>query len=154
MAVIYNALEHGYNVEQECDVSEDGFSRQGFAVLPDEKEAEVDGTDMARWTKMRSDERLKEMASQPCKEISETQESRQLHFDNWETTYDHCMLIFGTAKDQTGKLYYMVKNSWGTDHLWKGVQYASKAYMSDKTIDILVHKDAIPKDIAQKIGIK
>jgi Aminopeptidase C len=79
---------------------------------------------------------------------------RQEGFDNWETTDDHGMLIYGIAKDQNGKDYYMVKNSWGTDNKYKGTWYASKAFVKYKTINILVHKSALPKEIADKLGIK
>jgi aminopeptidase C len=63
------------------------------------------------------------------------------------------MLIYGIAKDQTGKNYYMVKNSWGTETKYQGIWYASKAFVKYKTINILVHKDAIPKSIAKKINL-
>ena len=78
---------------------------------------------------------------------------RQEAFDNWETTDDHGMLIYGIAKDQNGKEYFMVKNSWGESGKYKGIWYASKAFAAYKTINILVHKDAIPADIAKKLGL-
>ena len=87
-------------------------------------------------------------------EIDVTQEMRQVAFDNWETTDDHGMVIYGIAKDQNGKEYFMVKNSWGTSGKYKGIWYASKAFVAYKTMNILVHKDALPKEIAKKLGIK
>ena len=81
-------------------------------------------------------------------------EERQLAYDNWETTDDHGMLIYGIAKDQEGNEYYMVKNSWGEAGKYKGLWYASKAFVRYKTMNIIVHKDALPKDIAKKLGIK
>jgi aminopeptidase C len=87
-------------------------------------------------------------------EMDITQEMRQKAFNNWETTDDHGMLIYGTAKDQNGKEYYMVKNSWGTNNKYKGTWYASKAFVKYKTMNILVHKDALPKEIAKKLGFK
>ena len=93
-----------------------------------------------------------ESVDRPVMEI--TQEMRQQAYDNWETTDDHGMQIFGTAHDQNGKRYYMVKNSWGTQKSdYKGIWYISEAFMKYKTNDILVHKDAIPKDIRKKLGI-
>ena len=83
-----------------------------------------------------------------------TQEMRQTAFDNWETTDDHGMIIYGIAKDQNGKEYFMVKNSWGTNNKYKGTWYASKALLLTRLWNILVHKDALPKDIAKKLGIK
>ena len=80
---------------------------------------------------------------------------RQKAYDNWETQDDHGMQIFGIAKDQNGKLYYMVKNSWGTQKSkYKGIWYVSRSYMAYKTNDITVHKSAVPKDILKKLGIK
>jgi len=90
----------------------------------------------------------------PQQEVKVNQEVRQKGFDNYETTDDHGMVIFGTAKDQHGTKYYMVKNSWGTDSKYKGIWYASETFVKHKTIDILVHKDAIPKEILKKLGIK
>ena len=72
-------------------------------------------------------------------------------YDNWETTDDHGMLIYGIAKDQEGNEYYMVKNSWGEAGKYKGLWYASKAFVRYKTMNIIVHKDALPKDIAKKL---
>ena len=83
-----------------------------------------------------------------------TQEERQIAYDNWETTDDHGMQIYGIAKDQNGVEYYMVKNSWGEAGTYKGIWYASKAFTRYKTMNIVVHKNAIPKDIRKKLGIK
>jgi len=83
-----------------------------------------------------------------------TQEMRQKAFDNWETTDDHGMVIFGLAKDQLGREYYMVKNSWGERGDYKGIWYASKPFVAYKTMNILINKNAIPKDIRKKLGIK
>jgi aminopeptidase C len=155
MAIFDNAVNKGYTVAWGSDVSETGFTRDGIAVLPDaDRGAELTGSDMARWTGMTADDKRKELTSRPLPEISVTQESRQAGFDNWETTDDHGMLIYGIAQDQNGKAYYMVKNSWGTKSKYKGIWYASKAFVEAKTINILVHKDALPKEIAKKLGIK
>ena len=75
-------------------------------------------------------------------------------YNNWETTDDHGMQIYGIAKDQNGAEYYMVKNSWGEAGTYKGIWYASKAFARYKTMNIVVHKNAIPKDIRKKLGIK
>lgn len=154
MAVMDNAVKNGYTFAWEADVSEQGFTRDGIAVYPDaEKGAELTGSDMARWLGLSQSDKRKELTSKPLPEITVTQEMRQQAFDNWETTDDHGMLIYGIAKDQNGKEYFMVKNSWGESGKYKGIWYASKAFAAYKTINILVHKDAIPADIAKKLGL-
>jgi len=155
MSVIDNAVNNGYTVAWGSDVSESGFTRDGIAVMPDaDRGAELTGSDMARWTGLTAADKRKELTSRPLPEITVTQEMRQTAFDNWETTDDHGMLIYGIAKDQNGKEYYMVKNSWGTSNKYKGTWYASKPFVAYKTINILVHKDAVPKALLKKLGIK
>jgi len=155
MAVIDNAVNNGYTVAWGSDVSETGFTRNGIAVVPEEiKTTDLSGSDMARWTGLTKEEKNKELTAKPRPEKEINQRMRQEGFDNWETTDDHGMLIYGIAKDQNGKDYYMVKNSWGTDNKYKGTWYASKAFVKYKTINIMVHKSALPKEIADKLGIK
>ena len=153
MQVFDNAINKGYTIAWGSDVSEQGFTRDGVAVMPDaEKVQELSGSDMAHWLKMKPEEKKLNSKPQPQKWC--TQEERQLAYDNWETTDDHGMLIYGIAKDQEGNEYYMVKNSWGQAGTYKGLWYASKAFVRYKTMNIIVHKDALPKDIAKKLGIK
>jgi len=155
MEVMDYAVKQGYTIAWGSDVSENGFTRDGIAVVPDaSKGAELTGSDMAHWTGLKPDEKRKELTSKPLPEIKVTQDLRQEGFDDWETTDDHGMVIYGIAKDQTGKEYFMVKNSWGKAGKYKGIWYASKAFVAYKTMNILVNKNAIPKDIAKKIGIK
>lgn len=154
MEVMDNAVRKGYTFAWGADVSEQGFTRDGIAVFPDAaKGAELTGSDMARWLGLSASDKRKELTSKPLPEINVTQEMRQIAFDNWETTDDHGMLIYGLAKDQNGKEYFMVKNSWGESGKYKGIWYASKAFVAYKTMNILVHKDAIPSNIAKKLGL-
>lgn len=153
--VMEAAVRGGYCIAWGSDVSEDGFTRDGLAVMPDaDHGADITGTDQARWTGLTKQERRDELTAKPLPELRVTQELRQKAYDNWETTDDHGMLIYGLAKDQEGKEYFMVKNSWGTGSKWKGTWYASKAFVAYKTMNIVVHKDAIPKEIRKKLGIK
>ncbi len=154
MRIIDNAVDKGYTIAWGADVSEQGFTRNGIGVFPDDQNKTTIGSDQARWTGMTTAQKKEYLTSKPLPEITPTQEMRQIAYDNWETTDDHGMLIYGLAKDQNGKLYYMVKNSWGTDNQYKGTWYISKAFAAYKTMDFLVHKDAIPADIAKKLGIK
>lgn len=151
--IIDNAVNKGYTVAWGSDVSEIGFTRDGIAVMPDMEHTDLTGSDMARWTGLAAADKRKEATSRPLPEKVITQEERQIGFDNWQTTDDHGMVIYGLAKDQNGKEYYMVKNSWGTNSKYKGTWYASKAFVKYKTINILVHKDAVPKAIARKINL-
>jgi aminopeptidase C len=154
MQVMDNAIATGYTFAWGADVSEQGFTRDGVAVMPDiEKVQELSGSDMAHWLKLKPEEK-KNMINKPQPQKWCTPEERQEAYDNWETTDDHGMLIYGTAKDQDGNEYFMVKNSWGKSGKYEGLWYASKAFVRYKTINILVHKDALPKDIAKKLGIK
>ncbi|MBQ7209681.1 MAG: aminopeptidase [Paludibacteraceae bacterium] len=156
MTIIDNALDKGFTIAWGADVSEIGFTRTGIGVMPDaDKGADLTGSDAAKWLGLSQADKKKELTSKPLPEVEVTQEMRQKAFDNWETTDDHGMQIYGVATDQNGKEYYMVKNSWGTARSdYKGIWYVSKAFMAYKTNDILVHKDAIPKDIRKKLGIK
>ncbi len=156
MRVIDNAVMQGYTVAWGGDVSEDGFTRQGLAYAIDTKKTEsLAGSDMARWLKMTAAKKKNLIDSLGCTvpEVQVTQERRQERFDNWELTDDHGMLIFGIAKDQNGKEYYMVKNSWGETGDYKGVWYMTKTFIADNTMDFLINKNAIPKDIRKKLGI-
>ena len=152
MEVFDNAIMNGYTVAWGSDVSEDGFTREGTAILPDVDKAstELDGSDMAKWLKMTEAERKSKPMAVEQKWVS--QQERQLAYDNRETTDDHGMQIYGIAKDQKGTEYYMVKNSWGEAGTYKGIWYASKAFVRYKTMNIIVHKDAIPAEIREKLG--
>ncbi len=154
MAVMDNAVNNGYTFAWGADVSETGFTRNGLAVCPDTKSEDFSGSDMAHWLGLSGSDKTKEATSRPLPEVEVTQEMRQEAYDNWETTDDHGMLVYGLAKDQNGKEYFMVKNSWGETGKYKGVWYASKAFAAYKTLNILVHKDAVPKAIQKKLGIK
>lgn len=152
MEVFDYAVNNGYTIAWGSDVSEVGFTRDGIAILPDMERTDLTGSDMARWTGLSASDKRNESMSKPGPEKEVNQEMRQTAYDNWETTDDHGMLIYGIAKDQTGKEYYMVKNSWGTNSKYNGIWYASKAFVKYKTMNIVLHKNAIPKNIAKKLG--
>ena len=152
--IIENAIMNGYTVAWGGDVSEPGFTRKGLAYFYDTKKMEsLSGSDMARWLKMSATKRTNLVDSLGCTvpELEPTAEQRQQRFDNWELTDDHGMLIYGIAKDQNGKEYYMVKNSWGETGDYKGTWYMTKNFIIANTMDYMVNKNAIPKDILKKI---
>ncbi|EGV45083.1 aminopeptidase [Bizionia argentinensis JUB59] len=139
MATLNRALENGYTVELDCDVSERTFSaKQGLAVIPDDEA------------------HFKEIMTQVRPEKNITQAYRQQEFESYATQDDHLMHITGTMSDQNGKIYYKVKNSWGTDDMYianGGFVYMSEAYMRLKTIAIMIHKDAMTKDLKKKLKL-
>jgi bleomycin hydrolase len=139
-----NATANGYTVEWGTDVSEKYFShKNGLAVVPEKD-----------WDKLRQGEK-DSLWTYPCKERVISQLLRQESFDNLTTQDDHGMQITGQCQDQTGKKYFIVKNSWGTEtNETGGYIYVSVPFFQYKTTSILVHKSAVPKDIAPKMGIK
>ena len=153
--IIDNAIRNGYTVAWGGDVSEDGFTRNGLALLYDAQGESLEGSDMAKWLKLSPYEKMNKLSELGINapEMTPTQEKRQEEYDNWTLTDDHGMLIYGIAKDQNGKEYYMVKNSWGETGKYKGTWYMSKNYIVAKTMDYMVNKNAIPKDIRKKMGI-
>lgn len=157
MEIMDNALNNGYTVCWGADVSEKGFKwSKGFAVIPAEDRPDLDGLERGKWEKLsaREKESLLYSLDKIVPEKKITQEMRQIAFDNYQTTDDHGMLINGIATDQNGTQYYLVKNSWNTANIYDGYFYASKSFVEYKTMNIVVHKDAIPKDLKKKMGIK
>ena len=154
MEVMYNAIDKGYTIAWGSDVSEKGFTRDGLAVMPVEEKKAVAGSDQERWVGKAAEKPEEEVKKELPEEMAITQEMRQDGYDRKTTTDDHGMHIYGIAKDQNGTQYFMVKNSWGDAGKYKGIWYASDAFVRYKTLNIVVHKDALPKHIAKKLGIK
>lgn len=152
------ALENGYTIAWAADVSEKGFSwKNGVAVVPEETKENLKDSEQSKWSEMSEKERKKMFYTfdQPVNEKVITQEMRQKGFDNYQTTDDHGMHITGIAKDQNGTKYYIVKNSWsdkGNDY--EGYFYASEAFVRLKTMDIMIHKDALSKKMKKKMSVK
>lgn len=155
--IIDYALKNGFTVAWAADVSEKGFatSNKGVAVLPAAPTETMDDAEIARWEALPEKEKEKELyeLNQPVSELEVTQEMRQEAFDNYQTTDDHGMHIIGTATDQEGDVFYKVKNSWGDYNKYDGYFYASKPYVKYKTMCIMVHKDAIPQQIREKLEL-
>jgi bleomycin hydrolase len=141
--IIDNAIKKGFTVAWASDVSEKGFSwKNGVAYVPAKD-----------FENMSIDEK-KTMFNGPKAEKEITVEMRQAAFDNYETTDDHGMQITGIAKDQAGKEYYIVKNSWGVSNDYKGYLYVTKNFVKYKTTAFLLHKNGIPSDLRKKMAIK
>lgn len=151
MQCLDNAVMNGYTAAWGSDVSEAGFnSREGVALLIDAAKMAAPGSDQARWT---GEAGAAPKAPASIAEREATQESRQEGFDRKTITDDHGMHIYGIAKDQNGNKFYMVKNSWGETGKYKGVFYASENFVKNQSMDIMIHKSALPKDIAKKLGV-
>ncbi len=155
MAVMDGAIDNGYSFAWGADVSEKGFAfREGLAILPeDESTIDVKGKDNQNFSDAGA-EKVSNAFEEPVPQKEVTQELRQEQFDNWMTTDDHGMQVTGIVEDQNGDRYYIVKNSWGTKYNnLDGYFFASEAYVKLKTMNIYLHKDAIPKEIAKKLNI-
>ncbi len=140
--IVDYALENGFTVSWATDVSEKGFSwKNGVAYVPSIDYSEMDA------------EQKEEMFNGPHDEKAITEKMRQQAFDNYETTDDHGMHIIGKAKDQNGKEYYIVKNSWGEKNDYEGYLYVTKTYLQYKTTAVLLHQDGIPNNIQRKLKI-
>ena len=155
MAEMDNSIMRGYSIAWASDVSEKGFSfRNGLAIVPkDPKALSMKGKDDKHFNSAGA-KRSGTQFDTPGEEKVITQEMRQTGFDNYTTTDDHGMHITGMVKDQNGTVYYIVKNSWGTKNDCDGYMYASVPYVQYKTMDVLVHKDALTKGTRKKLGIK
>ena len=156
MRVMDEAVKNGWTFAWGADVSEEGFSRRTgknrcVATVPDTKSNAGVGSDQSKWTGEKAGAKIS--VADGAGEKTITQEMRQLGYDNWTTTDDHGMQIYGIAKDQNGKEYFMMKNSWGEYGPYKGFWYVSKPYAAYKIMNIVINKNAVPKDIRKKLGI-
>lgn len=137
--VIDNALKKGYTVAWATDVSEKYFSwKNGVAFVPEKD-----------WYDMEKEER-ESLFNGPMPERTITEDMRQEAFDDYTTTDDHGMHIVGLAKDQNGREYYIVKNSWGEKNDYKGYLYVTKNYVRYKTTAFLLNKGGVPSKIMNK----
>ncbi|KAA3616714.1 MAG: aminopeptidase [Calditrichaeota bacterium] len=144
MSVVDHALNHGFTVAWDGDTSEKSFQhKKGVAILP-----------LKEWDDRTKDER-KTICELPETERVVTQELRQNYFDNYTSKDDHLMHLTGISKDQNGTKYYITKNSWGEkESKFNGFLNMSESYARAKTVSVLVHKDAIPKNIAKILNLK
>ena len=137
-----SAINNGYTVCWDGDVSDPGFNhRKALAVLPLNRN-------------FLSSKALDSVFSEPVKEMEVTNADREKEFDHYATTDDHLMHITGLAKDKKGTTYFITKNSWGADsNNAGGYLFMSEPYVSLETIAIMIHKDAVPAKLRQKLGI-
>lgn len=156
MDVLDKAIDKGYSFSWGSDVSEKGFSRDGIAIVPTADIKDMSDAEITKWVSLSKKEQDAQLYKfdKPGKEKEITQEMRQEAFDNYQTQDDHGMHVVGKAVDQTGNKYFVVKNSWGDYNKYHGYLYVSYPFLAYKTTSILIHKDALPKDLKKKLGIK
>jgi bleomycin hydrolase len=149
-----NSLKNGYTFAWAADVSEDYFDfRNSIALVPKDKSTiYVDGQNNKNFSDAGAEKKASCFLS-PTEEDVITEESRQLAYDNKRTTDDHGMHAVGLYKDQNGKNWILIKNSWGTSNDCDGYMFISEAYFKYKTINIYVHKDAVSKETKKNLGI-
>ncbi len=155
--VMKTSLKEGHTFGWASDVSEKGFSfKNGVAIVPESDIEELSDSEREKWEKMSKAERVKQMYSfdGPVKEKVITPEMRQEQFDNYLTTDDHGMHITGMVKDQEGNIYYKVKNSWNTNNKYDGYFYASESFVLLKSMNIMINKNVLPKELKKKLEIK
>lgn len=153
MEVLDEAIDKGYTFSWGADVSEVGFLRDGIAIIPDMENVETSDAEIAKWVKMKKEDKQARLQEKPVKEKTITPEMRQEAFDNYETTDDHGMHAVGKAVDQNGNKYFIVKNSWGNYNKYNGYLYASYPFVAYKTTSVMIHKDALPQALKDKLGI-
>lgn len=152
------ALEHGYTVCWDGDVSEKGFSHPNAVAINPEIDdlSKYAPEDSAAFAKLKADKRMEEVTkfARPYPEIEVTPEVRQNGYETFVTTDDHLMHITGRVKDQNGTKYYKTKNSWGTERNENGGYLnMSDSYVRAKTIYVMMHKDALPSALRKKLKI-
>ncbi|MDT8308297.1 MAG: C1 family peptidase [Bacteroidales bacterium] len=142
MNAIDHALEHGYTIAWDGDVSNVGFSFfNGVAVVPENDL--FDGMNK---------EEVNERLAYILPEKMVTQDYRQEMFDKQVMTDDHLMHLTGMAKDQYGTKYYLIKNSWGTSrNNYGGYLLMSEQYLRLNTIAVMLNKEGLPKSIGKAI---
>jgi bleomycin hydrolase len=155
LLVINSAFEKGYSVNWDGDVGDAGFSHSdGIAIVPEDDPEKMSTENRASYTAMNEEARKKYLYryDKPIQEKKITADLREQEFEKFITTDDHLMHLVGLAKDQNGTVYYLTKNSWGTDiNEMGGNLLMSEAYVRLKTISIMVHKSIIPQAIVKKI---
>ncbi len=153
--VAVQALQKGYSFAWASDVSEKGFSfKNGLAIVPvHDSLISQKGKDSKHFNNAGAD-RTGDAFDRPMPEKAITDSLRQQAFDNYQTTDDHGMHAVGLYIDQDGNNYFKIKNSWGTDNYCGGYLYCSMPYFRYKTMNIYIHKDALPAALKKKLNIQ
>ncbi|HYM94098.1 MAG TPA: C1 family peptidase [Chitinophagaceae bacterium] len=136
--VVKEAIDKGYTVSWDADVSNRGFKQDiGLALNLDNK------------TNYSKDAINADMQEAPYNATI-----RQQLYENLTTQDDHLMHITGIEKSKSGKTFFVVKNSWGNVGPYNGYINVSEAYFAINTISLVVPKAALSAELMTKLNIK
>jgi len=81
-------------------------------------------------------------------------EQRLANYKTEITERDHMLQVAGAGRDEKGKNWYYMKNSWGSSYFsaYKGYLYMEENYFRLKTVIILVNKKALPESLKEKLN--
>jgi bleomycin hydrolase len=136
--LVKNALNSGYSLMWDADVSNNGFkAKKGLAL--------------------NFDQSIKVMEDSVAADAMEEKwdaSKRQKLFETLVTEDDHLMHITGIEKTKKGKIFFIVKNSWGAIGPYNGYVNVSEAYFAMNTISLVIPKAAFSKVLLDKLKIQ
>ena len=136
--VVKDAVNRGYTVGWDADVSNKGFNQAvGLALNLDNNTSYS-----------------KDQLTPEVKEASYDAAIRQQLYENLTTQDDHLMHVTGVEKSKDGKTFFIVKNSWGKVGPFEGYINVSEAYFAINTISLVVPKAALSKEMLAKLNLK
>jgi bleomycin hydrolase len=135
--VVEAAVNKGYTVAWDADVSNKGFMQNGGIAL------NLDNTTSYS----------KDQINPDAKEAPYNADIRQKLYENLTTQDDHLMHIIGVEKSKDGKIFFVVKNSWGKIGPYEGYINVSEAYFAINTISVIIPKAALSKELVEKLKL-
>jgi len=136
--LVRDAVNNGYTVGWDADVSNKGFNQSTGLALNLDNSASY----------------AKDQVTPETKEAPYDATIRQQLYENLTTQDDHLMHITGIEKSKDGKTFFVVKNSWGKVGPFEGYINVSEAYFAINTISLVVPKAAMSKEMLAKLNIK
>ncbi len=154
--ITVGALDKGYAVWWGADASDpQDVAMRGVALNSTAPASGMTGAELAKWVSVDNNQRAAMITRMTENQISPreyTQAERQLAFDSYETSDDHGMLLTGLAVDQDGGQYLKAKNAQSDDESYQGYDYWSFARFKYKTLEVAMHKDALPRELRTRLG--